>query len=764
MAQPDPMPSELEAKADVGAVSTDGPEKCDGAATDETTNSYTAAPELTTDCDTATTEGIADAENTPVQRLPDAATLEIAGERVVSAQEATEPDRDMEQSPPRVPKLARVKEGEEEERPGPVPEEQPGEVEQFQPLQKNPGQHQTQEQDRARGRFRRAAQMVCEFTRRIWREETIAMGTGGMENSALSNAKTSAALLDMLVENGVSNAKKVPALVRYIHWWLLANGSAERRLDRSLLRLVEAQPVDVVVTLLRSAPSCDRAAVTMWRTIVSSRRAAEAVLNILAIVLGSWPSSSMLTSDGDETEVFALAATVALWKILQMLVCTRAVKTCFPKLFVHLLFQVFFSTEHMLEEVDTFWRECQKQGSLPTKPNSFAVLTIKALLRRLRCETVLMAMERKRGWDTLLNADTHHYAVGLLAREMGCACTPLCCSTVWCLLELLSEELCPWDVPAMAFLVEVLAYVDVNECGEGILELLSRHLWSECPEMRRLALRGFVVLSRDPVMASRISILTGSLVLLLGDAYQEVVKKAITLVGLLFMDEDFQLPSPTALQLAEALQPLFDNDDSSVQLPSILVFNGVLMMRKKEGEKLLKAHVQQSLLPLFFHCHDENQHVAEASWETLLCVAEFLKRRALQRRLRKKELWRFSECLLKNDKSRVAEYVHQALPYLESPQEPMREAALRFIGIAGRYLRGQELELQIILDALEDLKNDISPAISCLAVQTCCVIKAAHRAPSSRLQQLRDWLCRACKTQAALRGSFWLCCQSSGEH
>ncbi|KAJ7397504.1 hypothetical protein BTVI_134867 [Pitangus sulphuratus] len=601
--------------------------------------------------------------------------------------------------------------------------------------------------------------MVCEFTRCIWREETTAMGTGGMEISALSNAETCAALLDMLVENGVSNTKKVPALVRYIHWWLMANVSAEHRLDRSLLHLVEAEPVDVVVTLLRSAPSCDRAAVTMWRTIISSRRTAEAVLNVLAIVLGSWPSSSMCTSDGDETDVFALAATVALWKILQMLVCTCTLKTCFPKLFVHLLFQVFFSTVHMLEEVDTFWRECQKQGSLPTNANSFAVLTIKTLLRRLQCETVLMAMARKCGWDTLLNADTHHYAVGLLAREMGCACTALCCSTVCCLLELLSEEMCPWDLPAMAFLVEVLAYLDVRECGEDILELLSRHLWSECPEMRHQVLRGLVVLSKDPVMASRMSILIESLVLLLGDAYQEVVKNAITLVAFLFLDEDFQLPSPTALQLVEVLQPLFDNvglekpglksfpfhqDDSSVQLPSILIFNGVLMLVKKEGEKPLKPHVQQSLLPLFFRCHDENQGVAEASWETLLCVSEFLKRRDLQRRLKKKELWSFVECLLKKDKSQVAEYVHQALPYLESPQEPVQEAALRFI-------------------ALEDLKNDISPAISCLAVQTCCVIKAAHRAPSSRLQQLRDWLCRACKTQAALRGSFWLCCQSSVE-
>ncbi|XP_027564735.1 uncharacterized protein LOC113981533 [Neopelma chrysocephalum] len=222
MAQPDPTPSELTAKADG-----------------------------------ATPQGEADTDIAAVQRLPNAPALAIPGERVVSVEEAMKPERDTEQRPPRVPKLAWLKEG-EEEGPGAAPSQQPEEAEQSQPLQEDPGRDRTQEQDRPRGRFRRAAQMVCQFTRRIWREETIAMGAGGMANSDLCSAETSAALLDLLVENGVSSAKKVPALVRYIHRWLTANVAAERRLDKTLLALVKAHPVDVVVTLLRWAPSCDR--------------------------------------------------------------------------------------------------------------------------------------------------------------------------------------------------------------------------------------------------------------------------------------------------------------------------------------------------------------------------------------------------------------------------------------------------------------------------------------------------------------------------
>ncbi|XP_050195828.1 uncharacterized protein LOC126652763 [Myiozetetes cayanensis] len=579
-------------------MSIDGPASCDGTVTTR---------------QTPTPRGPNSPQRAFKALLQDLVTQRISVPSLL--QEAMKPERDMEQRPPKLPEVAWVKEGEEVESPGPAPEQQPGEVEQFQPLWKDPGRDRTQEQDCARGCFHRAAQMVCEFSRCIWREETLAMGAGGMANSALYNAKTSTALLDLLVHNGVSNAKKVPALVRYIHWWLTSSVSAEHRLDKSLLQLVEAQPVDVVVTLLRSAPSCDRAAVTMWRTIISSRNTAESALKIFALVLGSWPACSMCTSDGDERDVCALAVTVALWKILQMLVCSRAVRTCFPQLFVHLLFQVFFSTEHMLKEVDTFWRECRKQGRLPANPNRLAVLTIKALLSCLQCETVLMAMECKHGWDTLLHTDTHHYAVGLLAR---------------------------------------LAYLDVTECGEAILQTLSRHLWSECPEMRHQVLRGLVVLSKDPVMAKRMGSLTESLVPLLWDKDEEVVGNAVTLLSFLFMDKDIRVSSPTSLQLAEAFQLLFDNEDSSVQLSSILLFSGVMMLLKKEGKKPLKP--QQNLLPLFVHCHDENQRVAQvrtflvallASREALLCVAGFLKRRDLKRRLKKKELWTFSECLVR---------------------------------------------------------------------------------------------------------------------
>ncbi|XP_032547970.1 uncharacterized protein LOC116788866 [Chiroxiphia lanceolata] len=232
---------------------------------------------------------------------------------------------------------------------------------------------------------------------------------------------TDAPSLDILEEKTVSNENEVPAIVRSIHQWLTCQVSAEVRPPIAIRRLAHAHPGHVVTTLLHCAPACDRAAAILWRTIASSATAAHKVLPTLLGVMEDWPLHSVSTSDGDHVDVFALAATLALWLMVQEPQCQDALLVHAPRLLLALLCQVSMSTEQMPEEVSTFWRGCQEQHGLPTHPNSFVVQTIRALLCRLQWDQELVSVERKRGWDALLSADTHHYAVGLLARS----------STIW---------------------------------------------------------------------------------------------------------------------------------------------------------------------------------------------------------------------------------------------------------------------------------------------------------------------------------------------
>ncbi|XP_077037078.1 uncharacterized protein LOC143694478 isoform X2 [Agelaius phoeniceus] len=115
-------------------------------------------------------------------------------------------------------------------------------------------------------------------------------------------------------------------------------------------------------------------------------------------------------------------------------------------------------------------------------------------------------------------------------------------------------------------------------------------------------------------------------------------------------------------------------------------------------------------------------------------------------------MWRFAKCLLAEDRSRAAEHLRRALPYLRSAQEPLREAAVRFMGMAGRYLTGQQSEFRIICRALQDMTDDSSPAISCLALQALYILLAVQSVPSSRLQKMRDQLRRLWQARPFLCG------------
>ncbi|XP_017691114.1 PREDICTED: uncharacterized protein LOC108507560 [Lepidothrix coronata] len=284
---------------------------------------------------------------------------------------------------------------------------------------------------------------------------------------------------------------------------------------------------------------------------------------------------------------------------------------------------------------------------------------MKALLCCLHCEDVVHSVDHNRGWARLLNARSRRYAVAVLAREMRRVSSPLCSRITLHLLELLSREEPCWDLPAMAFLVEVLDCLDTRECGDRVLEILSRNLGSTDKKWRQLGLRVLIALSQDPVMAKRIWSLLDILVQLLGDEDRDTVWMTLSVLDNVLWSsvwtqlqkrvrsKDPLISTPTGLQLAEALRPLFDHEDSSVREGSMVIFTRVMTLIVRAGKRPLKPHVCLSLLPLYFHRHDENPVVKKASRKALLDVTRFLKRRDLGRLVNTEEPWSFGECLLK---------------------------------------------------------------------------------------------------------------------
>ncbi|XP_066856157.1 maestro heat-like repeat-containing protein family member 7 [Anser cygnoides] len=571
--------------------------------------------------------------------------------------------------------------------------------------------------------------------------------------------------LDERVVGRVVLSKHAPNILKSIYQWLVSNTeeSAQHRLDKSLLELAEEHPHDVVVTLLRCSPSCDRAAATMWRLMTSSARTARKVMAELCCVLKDWPLHRTSTSDGDDTDVFVLAATKVLREILQPTIYPVEVEAHFPLLLLVLLFQISASAQQTPEEVETLCREWQQEESIPTSPSRFAVLTLKALLCRLGYDMLVLELEKKNAWETLVNAESHHWAVGQLARVMRRIARKERQRIVLHLENWLSRNEPCWEVPAMAFLVEMLASDDLRVESVRVLKLFPRYLRSQCTVMRQLVLRGLTTLSKRPRTARKMEFLLPQIVELLPEVEGDVAGNALVVLNRVLKELDVHMASPIALQLAERLPTFFDNESSYTQLLSIHFFRDVMNLVAGSGKEQLKRHVRQSVIPLFFHLYDENQQVAKAAEEALLNAANFLKRKQLANLLETQQKWRLSECLLEDDSWRTDGYLRQSLPYLQSPQQPLRLEAVRFIGLIARQVEDwHEEELPIIYEAIQGMTDDVSSSVSSLATQTLFIIRAAvslpRTAPGVRGLSYRLW--KAWKTKRSALSFLCCCCRA----
>ncbi|XP_061218580.1 maestro heat-like repeat-containing protein family member 7 isoform X3 [Neopsephotus bourkii] len=232
------------------------------------------------------------------------------------------------------------------------------------------------------------------------------------------------------------------------------------------------------------------------------------------------------------------------------------------------------------------------------------------------------------------------------------------------------------------------------------------------------------MLSEKPEQAKAMSLegLLPAVVQQLQDDDCDIVKAALTVLSNVLCVADRQTAGPIALQLLEMLLPLFENASSCVRKQSILLSRDVMRLPFKSHKKQMRKDVQRSLLPFFFHLHDRDSSVAQASKEAVVQAAKFLRWQQLQQLLQTEQIWRAGKCMLKRSRSRLEEYLHQSLLYLQSPQEPLREVAVRFI-------------------ALQNMESDSSPLVSSLAFEMKQMLYDACEEPSASSFLPALWRC-----------------------
>ncbi|CAM5134268.1 unnamed protein product [Natator depressus] len=225
----------------------------------------------------------------------------------------------------------------------------------------------------------------------------------------------------------------------------------------------------------------------------------------------------------------------------------------------------------------------------------------------------------------------------------------------------------------------------------------------------------------------------------LHEADRGVISNAITVLRDILAGMDRQSASPVAVQVAEKLLPFFHDESSKLRVLSIALFKHLLELVREPNRKKMKELVLRSLVPLLLLLHDEHPNVSQVCWDALSRAVEFLRWSQLGALVQRKELWRGCDCLVACYKERAETFLCQAMAFLKNPQAPIREVAIRFLGLTARQLDQKSQEkLDAIFNVLKGLQEDSKSSVRCLALQTVLILNTCkkHRPARASLRTL----------------------------
>ncbi|XP_061321657.1 uncharacterized protein LOC133275644 [Pezoporus flaviventris] len=126
--------------------------------------------------------------------------------------------------------------------------------------------------------------------------------------------------------------------------------------------------------------------------------------------------------------------------------------------------------------------------------------------------------------------------------------------------------------------------------------------------------------------------------------------------------------SSIALELAEKLLQLFDDECSQTQELSICLFKDAIQMADWKDKRQMQKKVRRSLVPLMLHMSDEIESVAKASQEAICAAAKVLKWEWLSHHVQTLERWQTVQRLVRTS-PRLDTGCSSHLPTLRMLQE-----------------------------------------------------------------------------------------------
>ncbi|CAK6442317.1 unnamed protein product [Pipistrellus nathusii] len=309
------------------------------------------------------------------------------------------------------------------------------------------------------------------------------------------------------------------------------------------------------------------------------------------------------------------------------------------------------------------------------------------------------------------------------------------------IIQMLQEQDYKDHRTALELLTELLRSPDV---AAAVDEAATRVLasWFRCgePATVTLLLRAAETFTLHEDLAPRLSLLQPHVLRCLRAEDSGVVGEAFRVLRAL-VEHGARRRAPSLLvQLVSSLRPFFEAEAEPQRLMAFEIYGALLAkVRRSFLEPPLRQQLLSTLVLLAVHLVDRDARVAQVCRLALRSLASLLGWRRLRPIFTSGDLWRILRALLEHEAGRGRWLLSQSLALLQSPQAPVRQAAVWFTGqIIQSPAVAKASDVAEASEALRSMGEDPDPAVSCLATQTLHVLEASRSRPA---RPRTCWLC-----------------------
>ncbi|XP_039739460.1 maestro heat-like repeat-containing protein family member 7 isoform X4 [Pteropus medius] len=557
------------------------------------------------------------------------------------------------------------------------------------------------------------------------RADVILVAMEAMATTSRNDGSGASKMLTAILKSPMADIGKVPEIIQYIcHRTRGVTETTAQATIRDLLCLLARTYTDEVVLVLFKIQDQSRSSRVrrLWEMLASVPRGYEEIMESLQQRMTQRPEPGA-PEPRDRRQISPLMATRAIHELLLEPRQRVEVQSLFASLFMALLLRTSFLVA--VGGTEPSWD--QQHGAESMDPMSSTVDALKALMRSAGYGDHVSYVQKLGGWELLASRERHHEGVALLARAMVI-------KSCWHnrpVFSLVIGALQAHDrtdhLTALTFATELLRCPDVAATVDNVtIHILAGWFQSEDPVVVKQMLQVVETFAKHGNMARQLRLLQPYVLNCCYSQDSDIVMETFLMLQGVVQYLTWQRSSSFLVQLSFMLRPFFEEESERLRLAAFKIYEGILAKVKRGFLAFpLKHHVLNLIVLLVLHLEDRDADVAQVCRLTLCHMATALGWSGLKVTFAKKDMWMILKALLEQEAGKAIWFLRQCMTLFKSPQAPIRHAAVWFAGQIIQTLdMDKDGETEEAYSALQSLREDPDPMVSCLATQICYVLEA----------------------------------------